>query len=202
MALDLALLSRTGVQAVAALCNYTLNTNLNPAWLTCTGLGSPYSPTTTVTVAAITGQDASGNISPYTGQQSITYKRAGFMQAFQGLTLQLNLIPPLTVGQVVAGIKAVYGITLEQADIQQNFAAPIVMDGNNNVSLAPGTSSLRFYIDYSPFQLKVNIIPNQLTNLQKLIGMTQQADIALLNAQNTPPSNNPPPVPQPPDATP
>lgn len=202
MALDLALLGRTGVQAVAALINYTLATNIDPNWITCTGAGSPFQPLTTVNVVAITTPDSQGNVSPYTGSQLITYNRAGFQKAFQGLNITLNMKLPFTIGQAVAQLKTQYGIVLEQADIQNSFADQAQLDGLGYVILKPGTNSLRFYIDFSPFALKLKINQSSLTDLQKLVAMTNEADMDALNAANTPPSNVAPPVPQPPNSTP
>lgn len=202
MAFDLTLLGRTGVQAVAALMNYTLDTNIDPMWITCVGAGSPFQPQTTVNVQAVTTPDSNGNASPYTGSQLIVYNRVGFQKAFQGLNLTLNLQLPFTIGQAVAALQNQYGIILEQADIQNVFTDQAQLDGFGYLVLNPGTNSLRFYIDFSPFALKILINQSTLTDLQKLIAMTQQADLSSLNATNTPPSNNPPPVPQPPDATP
>lgn len=202
MALDLALLSRTGVEAVAALINYTLATNIDPNWITCTGAGSPFQAPTSVNVVAITTPDGNGNISPYMGSQLITYNRAGFQLAFQGLNITLNMVLPFTIGQAVQQLKTQYGIVLEQADIQNSFADQAQLDGLGNLILKPGINSLRFYIDFSPFSLKMKINQTSLTDLQKLIAMTQEADMAALNSANTPPSNEPPPVPQPPNATP
>ena len=202
MALDLSLLGRTGVQAVAALMNLSLDTNIDPNWITCVGAGAPFAPQTSVTVSAIATPDASGNAAPYTGSQVITYNRAGFSVAFRGLNLSLRKQLPFTVGDAVAALQKQYGILIEQADIQNSFSDNVQLDGFGNLILRPALNSLRFYVDYSPFMIKIFINQSTLTDLQKLIATTQQADMAALNAANTPAPREQVPVPQPPDALP
>lgn len=186
MALDLTLLGATAVQAVAKLINYTLNTNLDYRWVTVAGNGSPFLAPTSVVVTAITVPDASGNAPIYTDSETITYNRAGFQKSFVGLALKVKLQGSMTVGTVLAAVQAQYGIVLEQADILQSFAQVVVPDASGNVTLNAGLNSLRFYIDNSAFNLVIAIDQTTQTDLDRLIAMTQMADMAALNAQNTP----------------
>lgn len=190
MALDLTLLGATGVQAVTKLINYTFNVSLDSAWLQISGVaGSPYQPQVQAVVGAVTTTDGTGHASPYTGSQTIIFNRVGFQKAFGGLGLKYNGIGPYTVGQIVQGIRDAYGIVIEQVDIQQPFSNPVTPDAQGQVQLQPAGGSLRFYIDNSIFQIIVGISSNTLTDLQKLVAMNKLADLATLNAQNTPPSH-------------
>lgn len=189
MALDLTILGATAVQAVAKLVNFTLNTNIDPRWIAVTGNGSPFLAPVTVTVSAVTTPDASGNAPIYVNGETITYNRCGFQKSFVGLNLKVKLQGPFTIGSVVAAVQAQYGIVLEAADILQSFAQPVNPDAQGNVTLKPGLNSLRFFIDNSAFNLVIAIDQTTQTDLQKLIAMTQMADMSALNAANTPASH-------------
>jgi hypothetical protein len=186
MALDLTLLGVTGVEAVTKLINYTLSTSIQSKWINVVGTGSPYLPAFNATVTSVTTPDSAGDVPIYTGSQSITYNRVGFQKAFQGLNLVYTSLGPYKVSDVVAGLMATYGILLEPADLQQGFSTVLIPDELGYVYLYSGTASLRFYIDYSPFIIKVKINTNTLTDLQKLIANQKLADLGALNAANTP----------------
>jgi hypothetical protein len=194
MALDLSLLGRTSVQAVVALVNYTLATTIDPNWVTiATPSRHPFTPPIALTLQAITVPDGQGNAPPYYGSHRVSFNRVGFQVAFTGLTIQLRLQPPFTFAQIAAALYSQYGIVIEQGDIQDTFTTEAVMDEFNNISLKPSGGSTRFYVDFSPFEIVININTALQDDLSRLIAMTQTADIAALDAANRPPARPYPP---------